>query len=246
MNPTSHPAFANGRREKGFTLVELMVAATLSLVLLTGVLQIFLASKTSYNLQNGLGRLQENARFALDILSQNIGMAGFNTGTGTILSFNTANTTENTTENAALYVTQANGKASDVVEINYQSNTDCLGNATAGTATDRYYLNGTNLECLGNGSATPGVLAEGVENMQILYGEDSDNDAIANRYINAGSIVATNPITSIRIALLISTVDGIGVTDNAQYTLLNTPAIGPIGDKLLRRVFTRTILLRNQ
>jgi len=80
--------------------------------------------------------------------------------------------------------------------------------------------------------------------LQILYGEDSDNDKIANRYINASNIAA-NPIVSVRIALLVSTNENIGTVDNNTYALLNTPILGPIKDNLLRRVFIRTIILRN-
>ena len=244
MNRSLKTNTAPRQHQRGLTLVELMVASTISLLLMAGVTQVFLSSKVSHNLQNGLGRLQENARAALDILSLNISATGYNTGVGTVNKFNAANTLNNTTPNTGLGFTVASGKASDTIEINYLSATDCLGQATGGTATDRYYINGTNLMCLGNGSATPGIIAEGVENMQILYGEDSDNDKIANRYINASNIAA-NPIVSVRIALLVSTNENIGTVDNNTYALLNTPILGPIKDNLLRRVFIRTIILRN-
>ena len=52
------------KRQAGLTLVELMVATTLSLVLLAGVLLVFTANKTTYQMQNGLGTLQENGRNA--------------------------------------------------------------------------------------------------------------------------------------------------------------------------------------
>jgi type IV pilus assembly protein PilW len=232
------------RHQHGLTLVEIMVAVTISLLLLAGVMQVFLSNKVSHDLQSGMGRLQENARAAMDILSLNISMAGYATGTTAITAINTANTLENSTANADMGFTVATGKASDVIDISYQSATDCLNQATGGTATDRYYLNGTDLMCLGNGSVTPDIIAEGIENMQILYGEDSDADGIANRYINAGNIAA-NPIVSVRIALLVSTMENTGSTDTASYSLLNTPLLGPFNDNQLRRVFTRTIILRN-
>lgn len=253
MNKAYQTRAALRSHQRGLTLVEIMVALTISLLLLAGVMQVFLSNKASHNLQSGLGRLQENARAAMDILSLNISMAGYTTGTTAINKINTANTLDNTTANATLGFTVANGKASDIIEINYQSATDCLGQATGGTATDRYYLNGTNLMCLGNGSATPGIIAEGIENMQILYGEDSDGDKIANRYINAGNIntavdangILIVPIVSVRIALLASTVENSSGNDTASYALLNTPLLGPFNDTLLRKVFTRTIILRN-
>jgi len=233
------------KAQQGFTLVEIMVAITLSLILLAGVMQIFLGSKTTYNLQNGLGRLQENARFALDIMAQNIGMAGYTTSLTPIIAFNNANTAENTTENTDLGFTTTSGQASDTIEVNYESATDCLGNATGGTATDRYFIDGTNLMCLGNGDATAGVLAEGIENLQILYGQDTDADGVANRYVSADNIVVANSVISVRVAILANTVQSVGGSDTGTYVLLNTPPIGPLRDNLIRQTYTRTINLRN-
>lgn len=69
------------RRQYGLTLVEIMVAIAVSLVLLTGVIQIFAGTKATYRVQENLGRLQENGRFALDFLARDIRMAGY-TGCG--------------------------------------------------------------------------------------------------------------------------------------------------------------------
>lgn len=240
------------RHQQGFTLVEIMVAMTISLLLLAGVLQIFLGSKVTYQLQNSIGRLQENVRFSMDIMTQNIGMAGYTANDATVLSaFNTAGTAENVTENATLDFLVGNNKASDTISINYEAATDCLGNATGGTATDSYFLDGTDLKCTGSGGATD-VLAEGVENMQILYGVDTDysatnpGDGISNAYVTADSVTDWGAVRNVRIALLVSTVESAGSgVDNNTYTLLNTPPIGPINDTAMRRVFVRTIPLRN-
>lgn len=66
-----------GYSQRGLTLVELMVAMAVSLLLLAGVIQIFLSSKQSYRLQEGFSRLQENGRFAVDVLTLNVRHAGF-------------------------------------------------------------------------------------------------------------------------------------------------------------------------
>jgi len=65
------------RQQQGLTLVELMVAITISLLLLAGVLQIFLGSRQTYTMQDGMGRLQENARYALDRITQDIARTGY-------------------------------------------------------------------------------------------------------------------------------------------------------------------------
>jgi len=62
---------------RGFSLVELMVALVITLILLAGIGQIFLSSKKSYTLQDSLSRMQENGRYAMDTLSQDLRRAGY-------------------------------------------------------------------------------------------------------------------------------------------------------------------------
>ncbi|MDJ0738170.1 MAG: PilW family protein [Gammaproteobacteria bacterium] len=64
-------------KQTGLTLVELMVATTLSLVLLAGVLLVFSANKATYQMQNGLGTLQENGRYAVRQIAADLQQAGF-------------------------------------------------------------------------------------------------------------------------------------------------------------------------
>jgi type IV pilus assembly protein PilW len=63
--------------QAGLSLVELMVAMTISLFLLAGVVQIFLGSKQSYRVNDGLSRLQENARYAFDRIAQDLNAGGY-------------------------------------------------------------------------------------------------------------------------------------------------------------------------
>lgn len=65
------------QQQRGIGLVELMIAVTLSLVLSGAVIQVFIASKNSYRMQDAVSGLQENGRFAISYLSQDIRMAGF-------------------------------------------------------------------------------------------------------------------------------------------------------------------------
>lgn len=67
--------FIQGQR--GLSLVELLVAMTLSLLLMAGVLQTFLASKQTYSANTALSRVQENGRFAMEFLSSDIRHAGY-------------------------------------------------------------------------------------------------------------------------------------------------------------------------
>lgn len=54
------------------SLVELMVAMAISVTLLGGLVEVYLGSKQSYNLAEESSRLQENGRFAMDILTREI------------------------------------------------------------------------------------------------------------------------------------------------------------------------------
>ncbi|HET8700841.1 MAG TPA: PilW family protein [Nitrococcus sp.] len=61
----------------GFSLVEIMIALTLSLLLLGAVFQIFISAKASYRMNEGLAQIQETGRFATDLLASAIRMAGY-------------------------------------------------------------------------------------------------------------------------------------------------------------------------
>jgi type IV pilus assembly protein PilW len=63
--------------QMGLSLIEIMIASLIGVFLLGGVLQIFISTKQTYRMQEGLSRLQENGRYAIELLSNNIRMAGF-------------------------------------------------------------------------------------------------------------------------------------------------------------------------
>lgn len=61
----------------GFSLIELMIAMTIGLVILGAVVQIFVSSHATYQLDEGMSRVQEDARFSMDYLAKDIRMAGY-------------------------------------------------------------------------------------------------------------------------------------------------------------------------
>lgn len=61
---------------RGFGLIELMVAMTLGLVVVLGITQIFLAARMTFATQNASARMQEDARFVLSKMIQEIRMVG--------------------------------------------------------------------------------------------------------------------------------------------------------------------------
>lgn len=64
-------------RAKGFTLIELMIALVLSLFLLGAILLIFFSAQNSANRAEQLSRVQENIRFASDLIVRDVRNAGF-------------------------------------------------------------------------------------------------------------------------------------------------------------------------
>ena len=67
----------SARSQRGLSLVEILVALVLSLILTAGVIQLFVGSKQTYRFHEGLSRIQENGRFALDLLAKDIRSAGY-------------------------------------------------------------------------------------------------------------------------------------------------------------------------
>ena len=63
--------------QRGFSLIELMVAMVLSIILLAGVIEVYTGSKQAFYVQEGISRMQEGGRFVMDRLSKDIGAAGY-------------------------------------------------------------------------------------------------------------------------------------------------------------------------
>ncbi len=64
-------------RQLGMSLVELMIAMTIGLILLTGVLQITISNSDNSRMHEQMSRVQEAGRFAIDVISKDIRMADF-------------------------------------------------------------------------------------------------------------------------------------------------------------------------
>jgi type IV pilus assembly protein PilW len=91
-------------------------------------------------------------------------------------------------------------------------------------------------------------MIEGVENMQILFGEDTAGaDTIADTYVDAATVTNWDNVVSVRIALLMRTVEEDFSTElnTNTYDLLGTN-FDPVDDHRRRRVFTNTIQIRNR
>ena len=258
-------------RQYGFTLVEILVTLTISLFLVGGILQIFLNNKQTYRAQEGLSRIQENGRSAIDVLGSNIRQAGY-----AAISTNTASRYTKFTDGAGTVITGTEGTgtgimsingistngATDSITVSFDSPTDCLGSATpvpgvavpggnVQRAVNWFFIDANNnLACLGNGNAVlgngnavPQPLIEGVENMQIWYGLDTDGDQAANTYVTAPA--AWNNVVSVRICLLLRSIEDRLVDQPITYQDCNGNQTTAT-DRRLRRSFISTFNLRNR
>ncbi|MBF0114021.1 MAG: PilW family protein [Magnetococcales bacterium] len=347
------------QHQAGFSLLELMIALTVGLLLLSGLLTLFNSTKQTYQWNTQLARLQENGRLAMELLTREIRHTGYWGCTGQSTLNNLLVTPNNLSwltierihgydhlqpgslpsalqglavpgndvivlsgmdfsqrtlashdacaaqftlaqthdlqanelvalsdcqQTVLLQITQANGSnrtlnhAASGGSIGNRS--DCLGGDCSGSCASSWYqfAPGTPLAPLRsiaffvgnsangepalfwqllNRSDTPSrnELVEGVENMQILYGFDSDGDRVANQYLRADQVDSANGwnnIVSVRIALLLRSADHMrSQVDDKSYTLADTriapdtPLASHPADNRHRLVATSTIQLRD-
>ncbi|WP_434766770.1 PilW family protein [Pseudomonas triticicola] len=78
------------RTNRGFGLIELLIALALGLIVVLGVVQIFIAAKNTYVSQNSAAAMQEDARFVLSKMIQEIRMVGMFGCLGTIVDSSSA------------------------------------------------------------------------------------------------------------------------------------------------------------
>ena len=92
-------------------------------------------------------------------------------------------------------------------------------------------------------------LVEGVEDMQISYGEDTDGDRTADAYRDADSVFDWSAVVSARIHLLLRTNDNNLSDAPLDYVFNGATVAGaslPTSDRYLRREFTATVAVRNR
>ncbi|HEY4143858.1 PilW family protein [Pinirhizobacter sp.] len=63
--------------QRGFSLVEMMIAVVLGIVVVGGLINLFIANRKGYQLQSGANYLQQNVRVAADRIGWSLRMADF-------------------------------------------------------------------------------------------------------------------------------------------------------------------------
>ncbi len=212
-------------RQRGVTLVELMIAMLLGLFLVGGVFLMFDRTKQAYRYQSGLAQVQEQGRFAISFLTRSLRIAGFPGD-----DMPPGNKIEGV------------DGPTDTVAVRLRDNLDCRDVATAGVAVNRFRINASNLECSGDG-VNWDVYVQNVEDMQILYGEDLDADGLANRYLTAAEGPDWANVVVARVSLLVRSTDNTTLQPEEYQNLFGNTVAAQ--DKRLRRSFVTTIALRN-
>jgi len=111
-------------KQAGLTLIEIMIAITLSLFLLGGLLQLVSSNKQTYRVQDAMARVQENGRFSLHFLSKDIRMAGFMGCSNTSGGLTVTNNVKATAYSAAAYTAGGDFDGnSAVVGLSYTTGT---------------------------------------------------------------------------------------------------------------------------
>jgi len=86
-------------------------------------------------------------------------------------------------------------------------------------------------------------LVDGIEDLQVMYGEDIDGSGSANRYVDADQVSDMNTVVSIRIALVARSYEN-NVANGQTYDVFGTTVTST--DKRLRQVYTSTVSIRNR
>ncbi|MCM8740750.1 PilW family protein [Pseudomonas koreensis] len=210
---------------RGFGLIEMLIALAIGLIIVLGVVQTFLAAKNTYLSQNTAAAMQEDARFVLSKMIQELRMVGMFGCLGSITDassagdFNAAQITPISWDNSNLKLTLVtadvggNGGTPTWTVVS-----DCRNSATAYTGLRAaasgqiafpirrlIYSFSNNQILMGTGSGTPTqqVLVNNVSAFSVMFGlATSATDVAASSYSANPSDPAR--IRSVRLSLTLT------------------------------------------
>ncbi len=213
--------------QAGLSLIELMIAIALGIFITAAMISLFVNSKQSFRINENMSRLQENGRFAVSYLSRDIPMADYRACTVANQLNNAVSGTDGIIVDPQ---TGYESVAPDTVTIVYQTNACGTANATTTTVYSIQTGSSGNPALFRNIDGTSQELVDGIEDLQFLYGEDTDNDKVPNHYVDVTSITDMAQVISIRFTLIARTLEANITADGGRAT----------------RAFSSTITLRNR
>jgi type IV pilus assembly protein PilW len=214
----SFPAVRAIRRQRGYTLIEIMIALVIALFLLWGLGTMVAGTRQTGSNQMLLAQLQDQQRLAMSMLSDVIQRAGY-FDTNKYLAATDALTTPATVPATGLTLlkgqslsgTHTSISAPDTIAVRYSTSgsdgiINCNGaTSTTGATTYTNYFSvipattGANatpsqLQCSKDGKSDDGVpLVSNVVNMQMWYGVSTgaSNTANVDTYMTADQVTAS-------------------------------------------------------
>jgi type IV pilus assembly protein PilW len=240
----------------GMTLIELLVAAALSALLILGLVTIASATSAASIVQRNHAQINDNARFAMKLLVRSIRQAGFNPEPWNESFAGVTLTDENR---------DGGGGSSDRLAVRTWSDRNCFDNRNPDldeAGVPLFYIResvfdltgannlahrcsyGPSLADLTNQIPRQG-LVPGIESFQVLYGEDADDDGDIERWVAAGEWADEARILGVRIGLLAAGEDAVREPGAREFDVLGVPVSRP-GDGKLRRVFHFAAAIRGR
>ena len=241
---------------RGFSLVELMIALVASGILILGIVHLAQAAGSSFRLQQNLGAIQENARFALQTIGLEAEQAGYR-----------HQPWQADSEIAALSASAADNVSpkGDLVAFQRWSRRNCFANdnpVTDERGLPRFYLRVSGFSVSASGSLAHSCrygpdgaslvtqinrlgLIEHVESLQALYAEDTDGDGNAERWVRAGDWADEAGILGIRIGLVLAGPDRLGV-EMPIHTMVLDEVVSLPPDGHVRRIYTASMTIRGR
>ncbi len=302
-------------RQAGVTIIELMVAATLGLLITSGIGALYVQGSKSYAEDDRYLRMVENGRFAVDMISRDLRMISFwgelldpaaissaltagedcgldlfdgaeavqfnnPTGSPAVTQFDITSGTCGTltgtvstgTNQLAIKHTVGTGLVSgqenNVVYIRTNGSVGSFIQYVSGTTPALpagyqdweytpfvYYIGDDGstpylcrlfLSALAFGAVTSDeCLAEGVEQMYVQFGLDTDADGVANQYKANPVAAEMGQVVTARIYVLVRAATGDPQYVNAKTYTLGDLSVAAANDNFYRRVFSTTVKLRN-
>lgn len=220
----------HSHQERGFSLIEFMVALTISLLALLAVSELYLNSRQSSRLQQMQNVLTEEGRFAVSMLQRTISQTGFHPVA------------------SAAFSTPLSSATASSVAISFAQNNhsivDCNGSATgSGTLTLTLAASGNTLGCTPASGTTVNWIdastsAQGVELMdfKLEYGIDNGPESIQGLGCGTTTASGTQPSDCIP--------DSYVSTLNASTTLSQIRAVKAC--LVLRTTMTDTLVRKSQ
>jgi type IV pilus assembly protein PilW len=228
-------------RSNGVTLLELLVAMSLTAILLLGLVRFATAAGVTRQLQDNQAHLQDQARTAFRMLADAIGEAGFDPA-----PWATAYPLDDVFAGSANDISTR----SDRLVVRTWSDRNCFDNLNPVAGADgrpAFYLRESAFDRNDSGQLTrtcrygPSATElttqvrrqgkmPGVDSFQLLFAVDDDGDGNAESWVHAGAWKDSGQVLGVRVGLLLRGADPAAEPTVAEHVILDrqltTPADG--------------------